>query len=301
VWGLEAKLEWSVENMIARGSVTLICAESGVGKTWLGYYIAGCVAHGMPVAGRCVKQSKVLYLDGENPLYVVKERLFDLGIRETEELTIWGGWNISPPVGPQSPLVVQFAKLWKPLLIFDSLIEFHPGSEQSSTETRAFMKHFRLLANLGATVIVLHHSGKAETSKVYRGSSDIKAAVDTAYQLQKVGEESNQLRQLSMKCFKGRLTPGQSFGLEFRQGQGFVASEAAGKTKTTSEIIAEILTENPRSNQSTVIKLGRSRGCNKGQIEQALKTGPWHREPGPNNSTLYSLDESQEAGEEDQN
>jgi hypothetical protein len=301
VWDLEAKLNWCVEDMIACGSVTLICSESGVGKTWLGYYIAGCVAHGIPVAGRCVKQTKVLYLDGENPLYVVKQRLFDLGIRETEDLRVWGGWNVSPPPGPQSALLVEFARQYKPLLIFDSLIEFHPGSEQSSTETRAFMKYFRLLANLGAAVIVLHHSGKAETAKTYRGSSDIKAAVDTAYLLQNVGEESNRLGQFSMKCFKGRLIPGQTFGLEFRQGQGFVASEAASKIKTVSEIVAEILIENPRSNQSKVVALGRQRGCTKNQIEQALKTGPWLAETGPKNATLYSLAESAGPEEGDQN
>jgi hypothetical protein len=301
VWELEAELAWCVEDMIALGSVTLICAESGVGKTWLGYGIAGCVAYGMPLAGRDVKQSKVLYLDGENPLYVVKQRLLDLGIRETPELQVWGGWNISPPPGPQSALLIDFAQRHKPLIIFDSLIEFHPGSEQSSTETRAFMKLFRRLANLGATVVVLHHSGKAETAKTYRGSSDIKAAVDTAYQLQSVGEESNRLGQLTMRCFKGRLMPGQNFGLEFRQGQGFVASEAASKIITVPEIIAEILRDHPRSNQSKVVSLGRSRGCTKNQIEQALKTGPWRTEPGPRNSTLYSLAESPDAGWGDQN
>ncbi len=38
--------------MIARGSITLICAESGTGKTWLGYYLAkvGCIARGGAVA-----------------------------------------------------------------------------------------------------------------------------------------------------------------------------------------------------------------------------------------------------------
>jgi hypothetical protein len=237
-------------------------------------------------------------------------RVFNAGTADQEELlTVLelllneqpGGWNISPPPGPQSALLVDFARQHRPLIIFDSLIEFHPGSEQSSTETRAFMKFFRLLANLGATVIVLHHSGKAETSKVYRGSSDIKAAVDTAYQLQSVGEESNRLGQLTMKCFKCRLVPGQNFGLEFRQGQGFVDSEAASRTKSVSEIIEEILRENPRSNQSMVVSLGRQRGCTKNQIEQALKTGPWLTETGPCNSTLYSLPESRDAREGEQN
>ncbi|HZW91607.1 MAG TPA: AAA family ATPase, partial [Candidatus Eremiobacteraceae bacterium] len=77
VWNLESSVEWCVEDMIAKGSVTLISAESGTGKTWLAYYIAGRVAHGTPILGRQVKQSKVLYLDGENPLYLVKQRLLD--------------------------------------------------------------------------------------------------------------------------------------------------------------------------------------------------------------------------------
>jgi predicted ATP-dependent serine protease len=289
VWGLEARLDWCVADMIAQGSVTLICSESGVGKTWLGYYIAGCVAHGWPVASREVRQSKVLYVDGENPLYVVKQRLNDLGIQETSELHIWGGWYANPPEGPDSQLVTDFARKHKPLIIFDSLIEFHPGSEQSSTETRAFMRYFRALANLGATVIVLHHSGKAETAKIYRGSSDIKAAVDTAYQLDSAVKDANRLGQLSLKCFKGRLVPGQNFGLQFREREGFVACEVPAATKTITEVIAEILRTNPNSNQSEIVRQAQARGSRRRDIELCLKDGDWSRRPGPKNSTLFDL------------
>jgi hypothetical protein len=289
VWSLESSLDWCVEEMIARGSITLICSESGTGKTWLGYYIAGCVACGVPVLGRRVWRSKVLYLDGENPLYTVKQRLVDLGIRETHDLSVWGGWNVSPPQGPHSRLVIDFARQYRPLIIFDSLIEFHPGSEQSSTETRAFMKYLRALANLGATIVVLHHSGKAETARIYRGSSDIKAAVDTAYQLESIDKESNRLGRLRLKCFKGRLMPGQNFELEFRAKEGFVACAVAARTGTVEEIITEILQANPGSNQTEIVRLGRNRGCGKGQLEQCLGTGHWRRAAGPNHSILYSL------------
>jgi hypothetical protein len=288
VWTLEATLNWSVEEMIAQGSVTLLCAESGTGKTWLGYHIAGCVAQGLPILGRSVLRSKVLYLDGENPLYVVKQRLCDLGIEETSDLIIWGGWNASPPPGPLSPLTVEFAREHKGLIIYDSLIEFHPGSEQSSTETRAFMRQFRTLANLGATVLVLHNTGKAETSKLYRGSSDIKAAVDTAYSLRRADDGSQKLGKLSMTCFKGRLAPGQDFGLEFKEKRGFVACDRVSLAKTVEEIVREILAANPGRNQSEIVEAARSRGCSKGQIEKCLKTGPWAKSRGPNNSTLYS-------------
>jgi hypothetical protein len=245
--------------------------------------------------GRAVKQSKVLYLDGENPLYVVKQRLFDLGISETPDLTVWGGWNLSPPPGPLGPVITGFARDHKGLIICDSFIEFHPGSEQSSTETRAFMLHFRALANLGATVVVLHNAGKAETAKLYRGSSDIKAAVDTAYLLRRVDDRPEKLGKLYMKCFKGRLMPGQNFGLEFCQRKGFVpceyseANSAPAPTRTIEEIVSEILAARPGSNQSEVVKQARALGCSKRQAEQCLRNGRREREQGPNNSTLYSL------------
>jgi AAA domain len=289
VFSIESQLNWCVDGMIAQGSVTLICAESGTGKTWLGYYLAGCIARGVPVLGYAVRCSPVLYLDGENPVYVVKQRLSDLGIEETTNLTVWGGWNISPPVGPDDPLVIEFARQNKGVIVYDSLIEFHPGSEQSSTETRAFMRFFRTLANLGATVIILHHTGKAESSKQYRGSSDIKAAVDTAYLLTPNSSDSDGLRDLSMNCFKARLAPPQHFGMEFKKGHGFVRREAFKPTRNATEIIAEILAENPNINQTKIVQLGSAAGCTKRQIEDNLRSGEWGRSPGPKNSTLYSL------------
>jgi hypothetical protein len=291
VFSLKASLNWRTDGMIAEGSVSLICAESNTGKTWFAYYLAGCVAHGIPVLGKPVRACKVLYLDGENPLYVVKQRLMDLGISETSSLIVWGGWNDSPPVGPQDPLVMEFAQQHKGLIIYDSLIEFHPGSEQSSTETRAFMRQFRALANLGATVVILHHTGKAETAKLYRGSSDIKASVDTAYVLARTTEETQELRGLSMTCFKSRLAPPQDFGMIFEKGRGFISSEEVKPFARTKAAITEILTANPKSNQAQVLTLGKLRGCTRGQLLSCLASGCWTTHPGPKNSILYSVPE----------
>ena len=289
VWGLELDLEWLVQEFLATGSVNLLSAESDTGKTWLAYFIAGAVAQWHPILGREVRQRKVLYLDGENPLYVVKQRLFDLGIKETPELKIWGGWNDSPPPGPNSPIVQQFAREHQPLIVYDSLIEFHPGSEQSSNETRDYMRRFRTLANLGGTVLVLHNCGKAETAKPYRGSSDIKASVDMAYELKKVPEHSETLEDLSIKCFKGRLGPVRNFGMRFERGVGFVPSERSEdhSIKTTHEVVEDILLARPGSNQGQVVELARDRGLSKHQTEAALKSGPWRTDPGRGREILY--------------
>jgi putative DNA primase/helicase len=218
VWDLDATIEWLVPDMIPRASVNLISAESGTGKTWLAYAMAGAVAHGAAFIGRAAQPAPVLYLDGENPLYVVKRNLVDLGITATENLRIWGGWNTEPPPGPDDQRVLRFATLDpKPLLIWDSLVEFAHADEQSSTEMREFMKHFRRLAHLGATIIVLHHTGKSAGSKEYRGSSDIKAAVDVAYVV--TGKPSyGKLHRLELEPFKSRIAPGQKFAMEFKEG-----------------------------------------------------------------------------------
>jgi hypothetical protein len=151
------------------------------------------------------------------------------------------------------------------------------------------MRHFRKLAYLGATVIVLHHTGKSETSKQYRGSSDIKAAVDIAYLLERPTQQPEELPELSMNCFKARLAPGRDFGMRFQQGRGFECTDAFRTTTTVTEIIVEILRTNPDCNQRRAIELGRGMGCSKSQIERCLKDGPWLKRTGPNNSILYNL------------
>ena len=96
IWKWESKLNWLVPDLLAEASVNLLSGASDVGKTWFALYLAGAVAHGRPVFGEDVSQRKVVYLDGENPAYVVKQKLFDLGIPETPNLIVWGGWEAEP-------------------------------------------------------------------------------------------------------------------------------------------------------------------------------------------------------------
>ena len=130
-------------------------------------------------------------------------------------------------------------------------MEFARCDEQSSTEMREFMKLFRRLAHRGATVIVLHHTGKSKTSKDYRGSTDIKASVDMAYVVPHARQ--GKLHRLEMNPFKSRIAPGEKFAMEFREGHGFHAIEAPkqgfDKPKVDAEeIVRTIVRENPRFN-----------------------------------------------------
>jgi len=290
IWELDANTEWLIDDIIPLGSVNLITAESGTGKTWVAYAIAGAIARGEAFAGKTVKQRPVLYLDGENPLLVAKKRLQDLGIAAIRDLNVWGGWVADPPPRPSNAILLEYARQG-PLMIWDSLVQFHDGGEQSATETRAFMNHFRQLAHLGATVIILHHTGKTSGSQEYRGSSDIKAAVDMAYVLETESTLVGGIHRLTLRSFKARYAPGKDFGLEFVPRRGFVACEVAEKAAAADpmQIVTEIVTANPGSNQSEIVALAQPDGVSKHQVAKCLKDARFDRQRGDRKEWRYSV------------
>src|SRR5262245_30880164 len=176
VWSFEAgEIEWVLEALVAAGTVNLLTGDSGIGKSTFALALAGAIAHGKPFLGRPTKRCPVLYVDRENPLPITKERLLRLRIEETHDLIIWGTWNDPWPEGPVSPAILEFVKTERPMLLYDALIGFNKGDEQNATEMRRHMEGYRQLAALGATILILHNTGKSETAKWFRGSSDIKA------------------------------------------------------------------------------------------------------------------------------
>jgi len=221
-WRVEGgRMEWIVDGLLAAGSVTLLSGDSGIGKSTFTLQLAGCVAHGTAFLGREVARRPVLYVDRENPLFVVKERLLRLHIPETRDLIIWGLWNEPQPEGPDAASVLQFCAEEKPLVIFDALIAFHEGDEQSAVDTRRHMQKYRRLAATGAAVVVLHNTGKSETAQQYRGSSDIKAALDMAYLLETVGEgmPGAGLTNLRLVPFKTRVEPMNPIHIGYTDGR----------------------------------------------------------------------------------
>jgi hypothetical protein len=294
IWTWESELTWLVPDLLPEGSVNLLSAPSDTGKTWFAYFLAGAVAHGGTVFGNQVLQRKVLYLDGENPPYLVKQRLLDLGVAKTLNLMVWGGWHDDPPPGPSNNLIREFAKSEHPLLIWDSLVQFHPGDEQSSTETRRFMDQFRALAHLGATVLILHHTGKSPTSQEYRGSTDIKASVDMAYLLKKEGN-GKALGKLMLEPFKQRLALVPTRLVEYERAKGFTSSAILAKPVDDKpdavEIVREIVQATPGLNQTEIVERAVAAGSSRNKAANALKREDLFRreKSGRGNERLYYL------------
>jgi hypothetical protein len=269
VWSLDAHLSWIVPDILSEGAVTLLTGDSGAGKSTLALSLCGAVARGGGFLGRLCQKRPVLYMDRENPLSVVRERLERLGIAETPDLIVWGSWTDPPTDGPTAPAVLQFVRDERPLIVFDSLVAYHTGSEQDASETRRHMQAYRNLASQGATVLVLHHTGKSQGARDYRGSSDIKAAVDMAWLLENLGDPGR-LETLRLKPFKSRIALASPMRVEYADGLFHVDNQRA---ETNREIVERIISENPSETQSKVVKLAHAAGVAKHRTEELLADG----------------------------
>lgn len=246
-------VSWLVDRMIPRAALTLVAGEPGSYKSWLALCLGRSVAEGAPFLERACPRLPVLYLDRENPQAVVRERMDALGIRSAEQLRVWGGWLVDPPPAIGDARLVQIARRWKPLIVFDSLIRFHDGDENSATEMAPVMGDLRALAHAGATVVALHHRAKSEASR-YRGSSDILGGVDVAFAVSRDRDAG----LLKLQCFKSRFAAEFSVTLrpELETAGGFALADppAVSREADDVEVLRRTIATQPGLSQREVVK-----------------------------------------------
>src|SRR5262249_371052 len=80
-------IEYVFDGMLAEGTVNALTGDAGCGKSTYATSIAHAVSKDRPV----------VFLDRENPLSVVSERLLRLGIQDGGHLKYWGGWCEAEP------------------------------------------------------------------------------------------------------------------------------------------------------------------------------------------------------------
>ena len=204
-----------VEGLIPANMFTIIAGEYSVGKTWFGMMLGQALARGERFLGRETRRcDRVLYLDRENPLAVIQERMISLlgeqGEKEESAYRHWGLWLKEDPPSFDSPRYHQFAAVAETVLIFDSFTRFHNCNENSPTEMALVSAHLRKLQSLGATVIVLHHRDKALISD-FRGTAEIAAGCDVMYRFSK---EKENLRMLKLAKSRTMLDDSITFRMD---------------------------------------------------------------------------------------
>ena len=163
---MEVKVDWLVQNLIPKESITLLHSIGGVGKTYLMYALGRAVADGDPFFGLDVTKQNVYYVDFENPLPEISDRMKKLG--GSENLKIWHLGHDPQPVRFDADEWGIYKTFPPGLFIIDSLRSSHLLEENSSQDAAFIMARHKEIRALGNTIILIHHENKGGG---YRGST----------------------------------------------------------------------------------------------------------------------------------
>ena len=158
---LDIRTEYTINKILPSRSLTILPARGGIGKTYLCLSAAGAVNSGTPFLGLETKKRPVYYIDFENPLPVLVERVRKLNIRDV----IF--YHLSAPTPPpklDSPNWTIYKKILVPgsLVIFDTLRASYDGKENDSDVAALVMGRLKELRELNLDIIALHHTSKAD-------------------------------------------------------------------------------------------------------------------------------------------
>jgi archaellum biogenesis ATPase FlaH len=180
-WGaLEHKqpepTQWRLEGWLPEGTVTLLSANGGVGKSNLSLQLGVAMVHGMPLFDLATKPSKVLILSGEDEARTVHFRVAnicqDLGLPMSElrdrlvvydltqaDCVLWKDGGVTERMQWLADVTVATGAN---VVIIDNASDVFAANENDRTEVRGFMRALNLIANVTrAAVLLLAHVDKA--------------------------------------------------------------------------------------------------------------------------------------------
>lgn len=204
--------EWLVDGHIEHPTLSVIFGDSEVGKSFVVIDWVCSIATGRRWNGKKVLRGPVLYLAGEGFNGLSKRFLawrLHNAVPEAE-------WNAAPLyVSRRAVDLLNFqagAEMWaavdalgvKPVLIvIDTLSRMTPGMNESAAEDMSKFVQWcdRTKSAFGCTILVVHHSGVGDKSRV-RGSTVLRGATDV--EIGAAREKDGRLKLFNTKMKEGR-------------------------------------------------------------------------------------------------
>jgi RecA-family ATPase len=194
-------LSWTVPGLLPEG-FGILAAAPKIGKSWLVLSLGLSVASGISFLGVPVEQRPVLYLaleDGHRRLQDRQRRVLD-GQPAPEALVLQ-----ADPLDAQE-LAKQFATDHagrNPVVIIDTLARIRPPRKRGADiyrEDYEFGSSLKTIADVGATVLGVHHTRKGESEdflELASGTNGLMGAADFVMVLTRGRTDSNALLRIT--------------------------------------------------------------------------------------------------------
>jgi RecA/RadA recombinase len=188
--------EFLVEGILRKGELAVIYGAPGCGKTFVTLDISLCVAVGRGWHGHRVHESPVVYVAAEAVLGLpprvgawLDERREHLERLEQNYKVVGVSVQFLDAEDFESFLArVRELPESPGLIVIDTLARCVAGGDENSSKDMGLLVRAcdQLRGATGATVLLVHHSGKSGTDE--RGSSALRGAADTMMSVEKSGD-----------------------------------------------------------------------------------------------------------------
>ena len=197
--------DWLLDGILHHGAFNLLVGDPGMGKSFVTQALAvGCLEGWPTLLGRDLRHhGRVYYIDQENPLDVVLQRMSRLGLTErgADPDMLRYMHNTEADFDDQWDFVRDEILQFEPeLVVVDSLSEVTSVEENSKTEMASVLSRIKSITrDMDATVVLIHHA-TASTGRA-RGSGHIRASTDAEWW---VGASEHDDTLMRMVCRKHR-------------------------------------------------------------------------------------------------
>lgn len=202
-------VRYIVDKIILERGITILGGEPGEGKSLLALDLAISISTGSDFLGYKTTESPVFYIDEENDLSLIKtrsKRLFNGKNKKIEinnNLIIYNFNNLIISNNKNNlvtihDLIPDIEKFRPKLLIFDSLVRFIEGDENSSNDMKLIKDILTpIILKYDLSVLLLHHQKKGSNGHKsdLRGSGDIMAIASIILNSKKTNKEYIELTQ----------------------------------------------------------------------------------------------------------
>lgn len=206
---------------IEKGTLALLCAAGGSGKSWLIQYIACCVNSGKPLFDKFeVAQGRVLHIDveqGENQTQRRYERLASgLGLNDydVDRVELNGRLDSAENIKHIEADLTELFTGYQMVMI-DSLKAVSEVDENSA-QIEIICKIFKRVAEkAGCAIMLIHHKGKGKSDarQSGRGHSSIYDSVDVQIDINHE-PDSHEYELICAKNRNGRVFNGIRYIME---------------------------------------------------------------------------------------